>query len=102
MSFNFKVAGTLEIFVEPQVLNVFNQQNLVGVNTTVETRATQSTSYAAFNPFTDTPKRGPRCTAGSTSCTQANWNTGPNFGKPTGPASYQDPRVFRVSVGLRF
>ncbi|MBK9090917.1 MAG: TonB-dependent receptor [Holophagales bacterium] len=95
MSFNFKVAGTLEIFVEPQVLNVFNHQNLDGVNTTVETKATRSTDYAAFNPFTDTPKQGARGTG-------ANWNYGPNFGKPTSPANYQDPTTFRISLGLRF
>ena len=95
MSLNFKVAGTFELFVEPQVLNVLNQQNLVAVNTTVETKVTRSTDYVAFNPFTDTPKQGARGTG-------ANWNYGPSFGQPTAPSSYQTPRTYRVSVGLRF
>ena len=95
VSLNFKVAGTVEVFVEPQVLNLFNHQNLDGVNQGIETRSATGTSYAAFNPFTETPKAGPRNSG-------ANWNYGSSFGKPTSPTHYQDPRTYRVSVGLRF
>ncbi|MEX1245506.1 MAG: hypothetical protein WEB59_14615 [Thermoanaerobaculia bacterium] len=30
------------------------------------------------------------------------WDYVPNFGKPTGAASHQQPRTFRLEVGLRF
>ena len=96
MSLVFRTLGSLEIFVQPQVLNVFNHQNLDGVNTSVETRASQgSSAYAAFNPFTQTPTQGPRGSG-------ANWNYGASFGKPTSPANYQTPRTFRISLGIRF
>jgi outer membrane receptor for ferrienterochelin and colicin len=81
--------GPVEIFVQPQVVNLFNNQGVVAVNTTVETAVNRS-GYEEFNPFTTTPARG------------TNWNTGPSFGKPTSPASYQIPRVFRIGFGLRF
>ncbi len=100
LNFNFKVASTVEIFVEPQVLNVFNQQNFT-VNSSIQTRAnTGSSSFAAFNPFTEQPKQGPAATGGATP--QYNWNYASTFGKPSSPASYQLPRTFRVSAGVRF
>jgi len=34
--------------------------------------------------------------------TGANWLKGPNFGKPTGPSSYQTARTYSLSAGLRF
>jgi outer membrane receptor protein involved in Fe transport len=90
----YRIANTVEIFLSPQVYNVFNNQAITGVNTAVETRV-NSTTYAAFNPFTDTPVQGARGTG-------ANWNYGPSFGTPTSAASYQAPRSFQFSVGLRF
>jgi hypothetical protein len=32
----------------------------------------------------------------------ANYDFGPDFGKPTSAVGYQLPRTFRFSVGLRF
>jgi hypothetical protein len=32
----------------------------------------------------------------------ANWQTGPSFGQASNIYAYQQPRTFRVSVGLRF
>jgi outer membrane receptor for ferrienterochelin and colicin len=92
----FRPIGSLELFVEPQLLNAFNSQAVTGPNASIETRASVgAASYAAFNPFTEAPKSGARGTG-------ANWNYGPLFGQPTGPASYQLARTFRMSVGLRF
>jgi outer membrane receptor for ferrienterochelin and colicin len=92
----FKPIGSLEIFIEPQLLNAFNQQAVDAPNASIETRASVgSASYAAFNPFTDTPTSGARGTG-------ANWNYGPLFGQPTGATSYQLARTFRVSLGIRF
>ena len=95
LNYSYKVAGAVEIFVSPQVLNVLNAQHIVSVDQTVENAANQPKYYAKVNPFTTVPVQGARGTG-------ANWNTGPLFGQPTGPGSYQAPRTFRISAGVRF
>ena len=99
LNLSFRPVGSLEVFVAPQVTNVFNQQAIAGntanITTTIETRQNNSASYAAFNPFTTAPTQGPRGSG-------ANWNYSSTFGQPVGPAAYQNPRTFRFSVGLRF
>ncbi len=87
--------GPVEIFVQPQVTNVFDNEAVIAVNTTVETRVNRRNDYLAFDPFTQTPTQGARGTG-------ANWNYGPNFGKPTSSASFQAPRLFRIGFGVRF
>jgi outer membrane receptor for ferrienterochelin and colicin len=87
--------GPVEIFVQPQVTNVFNNSAVIAVNTAVETKVNRPANYADFNPYTTAPTQGTRNSG-------ANWGYGPSFGKPTGPASYQAPRVFRVGFGVRF
>ena len=87
--------GPVEVFVQPQVTNVFGNQAVIAVNTTVETRVNRRNDYVAFNPFTTQPTQGARGTG-------ANWNYGPSFGKPTSSASYQAPRLFRIGFGVRF
>jgi outer membrane receptor for ferrienterochelin and colicin len=87
--------GPVEIFIQPQVQNVFMNEHVTTVNTTVETKVTRKNDYAAFNPFTTAPTQGARGTG-------ANWNYGPSFGKPTAPSSYQAPRLFRIGMGIRF
>ena len=52
------------------------------VNTTV--------TAAAFNPFTTQPVEG------------VHWQKGTNFGKSTNELELQQPRTFRLSVGVRF
>ena len=95
LNFAHKIAGGLEVFVAPQVFNIFNAQHVIAVNQTVNTNV-QSSSLAKFNPFTQTPVEG------------VNWSKGSLFGKPTGSSSnsvagsYQTPRYFTMSVGLRF
>lgn len=95
LNYSFKIAGAVELFVSPQVLNVFNAQHVVTVDQTIENAANQPKYYTKFNPFTTAAVQGARSTG-------ANWNYGPLFGQPTGPTSYQSPRTFRVSAGLRF
>ena len=96
LSFNFafRPFSTVEIFVSPQVLNVFNQQAQTGVTTTIET-AQNTAGYAAFDPFTTKPVQGAKGSG-------ANWNYAAAFGQPVSPNSFQQPRTFRFSVGLRF
>jgi hypothetical protein len=93
--YTYKIADLVELFISPQVYNVFNSQHMMIVNQAVETRVTNSTSYVAFNPFTTAPTQGARGTG-------ANWNYGPLFGQATSPTGFQQPRWFQISVGLRF
>jgi outer membrane receptor protein involved in Fe transport len=89
-SFDFNAfEKTVEIFLEPEILNVFNNHNAIAVNASV-LDATTTGSLARFNPFTTTPVEG------------VNWRKGANFGKPTTVGSFQTPRTFRFSVGFRF
>src|SRR5215467_954741 len=77
--------GTLQFFVQAQVINLFNEFQLCGcggtvfqnggattqtrIDTTVQTSVVSTTAkYAPFNPFTTTPVQG------------VNWDYGPNFG----------------------
>ena len=91
LNYSFKFGRSFEIFLQPEVLNVFNRKGVTSVDTTIITRATAGgTALKTFNPFTETPKEG------------EHWQKGPNFGKPTTPGSYQAPRTFRVSLGFRF
>ncbi|HET7434765.1 MAG TPA: TonB-dependent receptor, partial [Thermoanaerobaculia bacterium] len=84
-------------FVQTDIVNLFNEQGIeypataVGnvINQTVFVNRTRST-LTAFNPFTTTPKEG------------VNYQLSPDFGKPTNRQAYQDPREYRVSLGIRF
>jgi hypothetical protein len=78
-----------ELFVRPEVLNVFNEKGVAAVDTTVLT-ARNSSELRRFDPFADKPVRG------------VNYDLAPTFGKPTSSADYQLPRTFRVSTGVRF
>jgi hypothetical protein len=103
-----KNIGPIEIFIQPQVLNVFNAAHVVIVDGAVLTAASSgggSNGFAAFNPFTTTPVQRPH---GDTTVKNANWDYGPNFGHATSfttsglQGSYQLPRTFRISAGIRF
>ncbi len=76
--------GRFEIFVQPQMWNVFNADGVTTVNTSV------TTNIVRFNPFTEQPVEG------------VNWRKGANFGKPTRASDYQIPRRYFVSLGIRF
>ena len=79
--------GQLEMFLQPEVINIFNESAVVAPNTTV---ASTRQGMEAFDPFTETPVEG------------VDWEFGPNFGEPQAAADYQQPRTLRFSVGLRF
>ncbi|MES1243124.1 MAG: carboxypeptidase regulatory-like domain-containing protein [Acidobacteriota bacterium] len=89
-SFTWRTLGKdIEVFLEPEVLNVFNEDGVINVNTSVND-ATRSTTFARFNPFTQAPVEG------------VNWAKASTFGKPQNKDDYQAPRTFRLSVGFRF
>jgi outer membrane receptor protein involved in Fe transport len=73
----------LNVFVQGEMINVFNEQAII-------TPSASTSVIKAFNPFTETPVEG------------VNWRKNASFGKATGPASYQLPRTWRFSAGIRF
>jgi len=92
-SFNFNLFGKrIETFLQPEVLNVFDEQGVANLNlveTSVVTAA-DTTTLQPFNPFTTTPVEG------------VHWRKDPDFGEPTSENAFQTPRTYRFSVGFRF
>ncbi len=95
-SFVPKLFGTdIQIYVKPEVRNVFNSQAVINVYTQVDTAYDDPTHLEAFDPFTETPVEGvnwkKRATTPSTT-----------FGKPSAPTDYQLPRTYLIAFGIRF
>jgi outer membrane receptor protein involved in Fe transport len=108
LRYSHSLLGRAEVFVQGDLLNAFNRQGFTAVNTTVNT-SLNSANFAAFNPFTGTPIECPQYRADGTAtpgadckALGANFQKGVNFGKPTSAASYQTPRTYRFSAGIRF
>jgi len=90
----------LEIFVQGEVRNAFNEDAQIGANTTVltsrnsnciqSTGANSGKRCASFNPFTETPVQG------------VNYQLGSRFGQATDRTMYQRPREYFLSAGVRF
>jgi outer membrane receptor for ferrienterochelin and colicin len=95
--FKFHAYTDFEVFLSPQVTNLFNNRGVVVVNTSVITNLQQSTNFAKFDPFTTQPVKRTNPTDKT-----ANWDTGPLFGTATSVTGYQTPRTFRISAGIRF
>ena len=83
------LGGQLEIFLQPEVVNLFNEDAVVSPNTTVLTVQNDS-SLEPFNPFTETPVEG------------VNWRKGSSWGQPQSEGDFQQSRTVRFSVGVRF
>ncbi|MCA1582565.1 MAG: TonB-dependent receptor [Acidobacteria bacterium] len=100
INFSTKIAGVVEIFIQPQVYNLFNNRGVIGVDKTVNTaRNPGGGTYQNFNPFTDKPVQRPHL---DNTVKTANYDLGPNFGKPTSVNDYQIPRQFQITAGIRF
>ena len=83
-SFNWNLWNQdFEVFVQPEVLNVLNDQSFTRINTTLN-------ATNPFNPFTTVPVEG------------TNFERGSNYGNPITPEDITLPRTYRVSVGFRF
>jgi outer membrane receptor protein involved in Fe transport len=87
----------IELFVQPEVLNLLNEQGVDGVSTTVYTSFTRpdpdgdgDQDLFPFNPYTETPVAG------------VNYSLSEEFGQPQTPGDYQLPRTFQISLGIRF
>ena len=88
-SFRWNAFGkSMEVFVQPEMINVFNEDGVEIVNSSIDTE--DNANLALFNPFTETPVEG------------VHWEKGVNFGQPLDEDDYQQPRTFRVSIGFRF
>jgi Carboxypeptidase regulatory-like domain len=90
LTMTVRLFRNVELFVRPDVLNLFNERAVVAVDNSVLTAQNAPTLLQPFNPFTETPVRG------------VHYELPPSFGKPTSAADYQLPRTFRVSTGVRF
>ena len=89
-SFFANLFGTdLEVFIQPEVLNVFDEEAAVSVDDTVYS-AYNDSNLESFDPFTETPVEG------------VHWRKGEDFGQAVTEDDYQTPRTFRVSLGIRF
>jgi outer membrane receptor for ferrienterochelin and colicin len=108
--------GPVEVFVQPQVINVLNGHavtfinNPTGINTSVSIgrgATPDARGLVRFNPFNTAPIE---CPAGSTKaqCVAlgANWEKSTSFGEPTSGSStapsFQVPRTYLVTFGARF
>ena len=96
----------LNLFVQAQIVNLFNQFQMCGcgasvflnggnvqnqfIGTSVQTAVTNAARFQSFNPFTDTPVQG------------VHWDYGTDFGKAVNRFAYTTPRLFRMTLGVRF
>ncbi len=93
------------LFLQANMTNVFDQDGIINPNTTVRTRrnAGAASGLVAFNPMTETAIECPQGAAASVcSGMGAHWQKGPSFGGATDVNSYQLPRTYLFSAGLRF
>ena len=105
LSVNYRLnLGRFEFFLQPEVINVFNENAVINGNLTIRTADSgevvdangHATTLQPFNPFTETPVQG------------VHWDYARNddgsiaFGTPRNYLDYQLARTFRVSAGIRF
>jgi hypothetical protein len=88
-SFFIPIGGSqLEVFVQPEVVNLFNETAVITPNDTILTA--RNADFETFDPFTETPVEG------------VHWAKGPSWGEAQSEGDFQQSRTFRFSVGLRF
>ena len=92
----------VEVFLQPEVLNLLNEDNLENFDTRVRTASGANANGACpnsgqaqgrcipFNPFTEVPVEG------------VHWGKFATFGEPLAEGDFQTPRTFRFSLGFRF
>ncbi|MCM2316454.1 MAG: TonB-dependent receptor [Thermoanaerobaculia bacterium] len=89
-----KEAGRVELFVQPRVINVFDNQEIATndpgyIDKGVLTAYTDP-SLQPFDPFHEKPVVG------------VNYARSPTFGEALRPEAYQQSRSFTISLGARF
>jgi hypothetical protein len=84
-SFFWNLFGTeLEVFIQPEIINLFNEDSVDNPNNTVYS------SFFSFDPYTEEPIEG------------IDFERDENFGKDDSEGDFQTPRTFRISLGIRF
>ena len=93
LGWSLRLSG-FEIFVQPQVINVFNNDALATSDPNLVDVGVSTAAYAPglrpFDPFHEKPVEG------------VHWAKSPTFGQALTPDAYQQPRTFRISLGVRF
>jgi hypothetical protein len=101
LNYDFRI-GKLDFFLKPELINVFDADKIDTTdpryfNTTVLTADNAAACPQSptgrclpFNPFTETPVEG------------VNWVKGTDFGKAINPLGFQQPRTYRIGLGVRF
>jgi hypothetical protein len=114
LNYSLPIRGKVQFFARGDILNVFNNQKIVDpslIDTSVITARTggAASGLVPFNPNKDTPIECPQGSAPSVcSGLKANWQLGPNFGKPLSAEAFQyadrslAPRTYRFAMGFRF
>jgi outer membrane receptor protein involved in Fe transport len=94
----------VSLFAEALVTNVFDMDAVLTPDATVFTRRTSSTrGLGPFNPFTETPVECPSdANAATCSSMGAHFQKATTFGQAVGVSSYQTPRTYSFTAGLRF
>ncbi|NJL29085.1 MAG: TonB-dependent receptor [Thermoanaerobaculia bacterium] len=96
-AFRWKLFGkSIEVFLQPEIINVFDEDGVIDVNTTSFSDPTNS-GLASFNPFTTTPVQGVNFAP-----TPGDANGFSGFGLPQEKEDFQEPLTYRFSVGFRF
>jgi len=92
----------VELYIQPEIQNVFNEQGVWNPNTSVVAWY-NNRSLHRFDPFDSsyTPVEGPQGGCGA-DCAGYDWYKGSAFGTADSEGDYQDPRIFRLHVGFRF
>ena len=89
LSVNYRLRiAAAELFIQPEIVNVFNENGVFTGRTTVLTVQNDDT-LQPFNPFTETPVEGVHYSLSQ-------------FGQPRDANDYQLARTYRISVGVRF
>lgn len=108
--------GPVEVFVQPQVFNLLNNQTVTfinnpnAINTSVYAglgTSPDSRGLVRFDPFTTAPIQCPQAdSAAQCAAMGANWKLGPSFGRPVSGSStqpsFQIPRQYLITFGARF
>ena len=92
LNYRFKLVRGMEPFAHIKIVNVSNRHAQIGGDTSVVTAINKQdcAQCQPFNPFNTVPIEG------------IHYRRDANFRKPLGPQSYQAPRSYQLSIGLRF
>ncbi len=96
------VVGKVALLLHAYMNNVFNRSAVTSVVTTVNASGNSST-FAAFNPFNDTPIECPIGAAAATcKAMGANFQKSATFGKASSATAFQSTRQYYFNFGVRF